>query len=1057
MPLPALRIALLLLCSGACALIYQTVWLRELRLIFGASTPASAAVLAIFMGGLGVGGLLLGRRVERHARPLGFYAALELLIAASTALTPLLLHVIRSLYIALGGSTRLGPGPGTLLRLLLSALVLSVPTLLMGGTLPAAARAALIQADTRRRSVAVLYGMNTLGAVLGAGLSTFYLLEHLGNRATLWLACLLNAGVAGIAFLIARSLPVPVIDSGLAEAAPQPASEAQPMSPLPPTGFVLGAAALVGFAFLLMELVWYRMLGPLLGGSSFTFGLILAVALFGIGIGGLCYSLFGATRPATLWGFALTCVLEAIGIAAPYALGDRVALLALALRALGVFGFVGQVCGWAVVAALVVLPAAIAAGVQFPLLIALLGRGSERVGQQVGRAYAFNTGGAILGSLLGGFWFMPHVSALGTWRLVGLLLALLGAAAALLSARYERQHRWAQRILPASGAVVALLLLLASGPTAVWRHGGIGSGRAELPEDSGSYNSLREWEHTTRRAISWEVDGVESSVGLSTAESLAFLVNGKSDGSTRADAATFLSGGLFGAVLHEQPRRALVIGLGTGITAGWLGAVPSMERVDVVEIEPAILQVADRSALVNHDVMHNPKVHIRVGDGREALLSDTQSYDLIVSQPSNPYRAGVASLFTQEYYQSARNRLASGGLFLQWLQAYEVDSQTVQTIYATLASVFPHIETWLTQPGDLLVVGSLAPIAYDVTRLRQRLATMPYKSAFQSILRMSSLEGLLGHYLFGNALAQTIAQAQGRRRNTDDRTEAEFAFARSAGGSSHLDLTALMELAHAQGQDLPALRGGAVALDEVVARRVSLFMLTESPAPMLQYLSDVQRQRAQLHRAYLHGDTELALQLALSDPHEPTDLLELPLLADLFVKGKDERAPAYIQRLRLQLPTEAEALQGLWHLQRREIPEAAAALEAAFRDFRRDPWAARMIMSRALWSVPELVGQDKVLAQRMYDALSAPFAISALNEVRLKALINAAAVLDYGPPCLGALEQVGPQSLWQERFLRWRLDCYEHTGQRELAKNAAADLRCFLEHEPQPLGRGLTK
>lgn len=206
------------------------------------------------------------------------------------------------------------------------------------------------------------------------------------------------------------------------------------------------------------------MLSPLLGGSSFAFGLILAIALLGIGLGGLAYALWGEHRPATWAGFALTCIFEAVGIALPYALGDQVALLAVALQSLDVFGFAGQVLGWSGVTALVVLPAAVASGVQFPLLIALLGRGRQQVARQVGLAYAWNTAGAIIGSLLGGFGLLPLLSAPGTWRLVGYLLAALAVAAALWSARHAGRRRWALTLLTTVGASGVVLLFSGSGP-----------------------------------------------------------------------------------------------------------------------------------------------------------------------------------------------------------------------------------------------------------------------------------------------------------------------------------------------------------------------------------------------------------------------------------------------------------------------------------------------------------------------------------------------------------------------------------------------------------------
>ncbi len=443
----------LLFLSGLCALVYQVVWLREFRLIFGASTAASAAVLAIFIGGLGLGGLLLGPRADRHPSPLALYARLEMGVALLSALTPALLALVREVYVGLGGSQALGLGAGTLLRLVLAGLVLAAPTLLMGGTLPAASRSIETDEDSRRRGVALLYGVNTLGAVVGSFVATFLLLEVLGNRTTLWLACLLNLAVAVTARAVARELP------------PSPAEAPQAeVERSAPTAFVLAAAATVGFAFFLMELVWYRILSPLLGGSVFTFGLILTLALLGIGLGGYAYALVGQDRPARLSGFAWTCLLEAACLAVPYALGDRVALLALLLRPLGNVGFQGHVLGWSLVTTVVVLPAAMVAGYQFPMLVALLGRGRAEVGRQLGQTYAWNTLGAIAGSLAGGFGLLPALSAQGCWRLATLLLLALGFVAILLAWRIEGALR--RLLVPSVLALLVASLLSAIGPTA---------------------------------------------------------------------------------------------------------------------------------------------------------------------------------------------------------------------------------------------------------------------------------------------------------------------------------------------------------------------------------------------------------------------------------------------------------------------------------------------------------------------------------------------------------------------------------------------------------------
>ena len=541
--------AFLLVGSGFCSLVYQVAWLRLLRLVFGASTAASAAVLAIFMGGLGIGGLLLGGRADRHRCPLALYGRLELGIAALAAVSPALVLLVRHLYIAAGGSAALGQGPGTALRLVLAALVLGLPTLLMGGTLPAMARAVERSTDTGRRDLAILYGSNTLGAVLGALTATFISLEALGIRSSIWAAAVLNLGVALTALALARrSAP-----RAAASARPEPAP---PVPKRPARGapmmLVLPAAAAVGFAFLLMELVWYRMLAPILGGSSYTFGLILAVALAGIGLGGLAYGLRARQRPPTLTAFASTCAAEALVLILPFAAGDGVAILALLLRPAGDLGFGVLAAIWLFLTVLVVFLPAFLAGYQFPLLVALLGPGKHRVGRQVGLVYGWNTFGAIAGAIAGGFGLLPLLTAPGVWRLVTVLLLVVAGSALLADILRSPRPRWRAVGVPLVMGGLATLLTTAPGPTAAWRHNPIGAGRVA---DISSVNDLQRRLEDRRRSIVWEAEGIESSVGILGRDQTIFLINGKADGSALRDGPNMVMSVLVGAALHGAPER----------------------------------------------------------------------------------------------------------------------------------------------------------------------------------------------------------------------------------------------------------------------------------------------------------------------------------------------------------------------------------------------------------------------------------------------------------------------------------------------------------------------
>jgi len=1041
-------VAGLLFASGFCALVYQIGWLREFRLIFGASTAASAAVLAIFVGGLGLGGWRLGRRADTHTRPLAFYAQLEGIVALSAAASPLLLALAGQLYIVVGGTPRLGLTGGTIVRLVLSTLVLALPTIAMGGTLPAAARAITAPGDARRRQLATLYGCNTLGAVTGCLVATFFALELFGTRSTLWLAAAINLIVAVMARQVDRTLG-PLSDDR--------APEAGTLEAQAPVAFVLTASAVVGFAFFLMELVWYRMLGPLLGGSVFTFGLILAVALAGIGVGGLLYSLLGADRPATISSFALTCLLEAVAIAFAFALGDRLATLAMVFTPFNLIGFWAQVGGWTAVTAVVVLPAALVAGYQFPLLVALLGRGRDGLGRQLGLTYATNTIGAIAGSLAGGFGLLPWLTAPGAWRLVAAMLLALGVAATAVRAK----GRGRRALIPQLALMaVTILLLTATGPTAAWRHSPIGAGRTPV----GSFatpNQWVSWTRTRQRSIVWEGDGVESSVALAGgAAGYSFIVNGKSDGSAVGDAGTQVMLGALGPLLNPSAQRALVIGLGTGSTAGWLGAVPSMDRVDVVELEPLILDVARACAAVNQDVLNNPKVHVTIGDARELLLLTPDHYDLIASEPSNPFRAGVASLFTREYYAAAFRRLTDDGLFLQWVQAYEVDARTLRTVYATMAPVFPHLETWQTTSGDLILIGARHPIPYRSSVLGPRIQQEPFRTALRAAWHATTLNGLFAHYVAGDSLTRAIAALPNLDRNEDDRNVVEFGFARAVGRTGTPMILEIRDLARQLGDAEPVVDGVTLDWSTLRTGLVSFYAATGFGANIAPQgtPAETARQRA-LEAFYVGNDAAAAREhwSVASGPGQggaaggPRDPVELAMLAMIEAASGSDSALPYIDRIRGYEPAEADAIHAMLLVRQGTFEDAAPALESALRQMAADPWPLQMIKEQTIALAGQLGAQTPALARRMVAALTPPMAAGALAEQRLTTAALLARTAGLAGTCAAPMHALEPYTPWDLTMLTLRRDCYAASGDPLLAA-AERDLARFGELEAQPFG-----
>jgi spermidine synthase len=984
---PSWRIAGLLFFSGLSALIYQTVWMREFRLIFGASTSATAAVLAIFMAGLGCGSALLGRRADAKENPLAYYARLELFIAAAAALSPFLLTLAAKIYFASGGSPVLGSFGATLLRLVLAAIVLGPATLLMGGTLPAAARAAETNADDGRRAVALLYGINTLGAVAGALLSTFALVETFGNRTTLLLAVMVNVLVALRARTLARSMTIE-------DVAPDETTVTRAIDPR----MVYAAAAIAGFAFLLMELVWYRMLSPILGGTTYMFGLVLAVALLGIGCGGTAYALLRGGRAATVGGFALTCSLEALAVAIPFALGDRIAVAAGVMRQLGTtYGFGGHVAAWILITLVVVFPAAFVSGVQFPLLIALLGRGRERVGRQIGAAYGWNTAGAIAGSLAGGFGLLPLLTATGTWRLVTIVLTALAIVAAALSLRHKQL---ALTVGALGSAAAALAAILATGPTAVWRHGGIGVGRMPRHQTSNQY---RAWANDLRRSILWEGDGRESSVALAVPNQITFIVNGKTDGSARSDAGTQAGISLIPALLHRQPKSAFVIGLGTGQSAGTLTIVPSMERVDVVELEPLVVDVAKACAAVNFHALTNPKVHLTLADAREVLLTTDRQYDLVISEPSNPYRAGIASLLTTEFYEAVRDRLQPNGIFAQWVQGYGIDAGTLRTAYATLHGTFPHVQTWWTLGGDLVLIASREPIVIDADLIRRRIAAEPFASATYDAWRIESAEGFLARLVGNEAFTAAVARVASTL-NTDNRTVIEFGFARSVSEDATANRL-LVSAAARESMNRPLHVRGAVDWKAVEAQR------PDTPGLGITRLG------------------QLVQSIASGDP----------------------RAEPQLGALSQRSPLDAMLLLGILRSRQERLDEATELLRRGFVAARKttlvDPATFGIAVDIALM----IARTDSRRARILFDALEQPFASKLYDTGRLNAMVTMAPLFDRcGAKTLSSLRALEPYPFWDLNLLTTRANCYTLAGDARTEK-AWEDLDAYTRMEPAPV------
>jgi spermidine synthase len=676
--------------SGASGLGYQVIWFKRFSHVWGNSSLAMAAVVTSFLSGLGLGAYVLGRAADRVRSPLLVYGLLEVAIGLVAFLVPLEVEVLLGFSTAVYGAVSSSPVWLYLARFLFTLAVLGPPCLLMGGTLPCLVREFTPPGQVPLGSTSWLYALNTLGAALGCALLGFWLLPSLGLGASQTLLALVNVAVGAAAIVLGRSA-----SWRTAPVEPVASEHAVPASPpgQPAHSAVLTAAALAGCAALILEMVWARQLGVILGGSTYVFTAVLTVFLAGVGLGSLVLKL-GLSRVRRPDQAA---VLIAVGIVAA-ALAGKLLIPALSfavglLRPLRVSPAGNALVSLAASAALELLPA-LGMGLLFPLLVRLTRESAVRPGAAVGRVYALNTLGSIAGSALTA---VLLVDWLGTSGAVAVALGLYTAVAVLL-------HPPAGSLRPALqlGALVAVASLCV-----------YASSRREDPRstDRGMYLYGPPDPASLRDEVLFFREGASANVlVLGSGEDRTLRVNGKVDASSRADMDMQLGAAYLPLFLRPQARQVLVIGYGSGTTAGAALLFPEV-HVTCCEIESAVVEGAEHFRDVNHDPRRSPRFGIVYDDGRSYLQGSERSFDLMVSEPSNPWIAGVANLFSMEFYELASRRLTAGGLFAQWVQTYSFTAADYALVARTLMQVFEHVYLVRISEGDTLLLAAHAALS----------------------------------------------------------------------------------------------------------------------------------------------------------------------------------------------------------------------------------------------------------------------------------------------------------------------------------------------------------
>src|SRR2546426_1020967 len=742
--------------SGATGLIYELLWVRLLYQAFGSTIQSVTTVVAAYMGGLGLGAWLLGSRGDSHPRPAALYGWLEIAIGCFGLASPLVFGMVSWLYVSVGGALQLEGAASMLLRFSLAGLALLVPTTLMGGTLPVLTRAfAVGDRGALRRTVGSLYGLNTLGAMTGTALAGFLLTEHVGIRLSLWLTGLSNLALGLWALWLARSLePAPPATPAHLDPSPSRA--------LRRLGLVL--LGVTAFASLLDEVAWTRVLVMIVGGSTYAFTLVLLMFLLGIGVGSVLVARRGAPEPETGASAALAQGVTAAGAALLLLFLGVLPGYIVALFQLHQLGSTARLLLLGTVVAAVVLVPAIGMGMSFPLLNDLVARAGDSRARDVGRAYAINTGGSIAGAVLTGFVLVVWLGTDLTLRLGVLVNAASALVLAVLVSRGVAEgsaEHGRLRVRVVGGGLLASLALAAAVAAPRWSTRLIDLGPAiyaRRPMDAAARRAFLQ--HAGSRQLAFR-EGWNATVSVWEAYwGHALKVNGKTDASDYGDMDTEVLVGLAPVAARSGAASALVIGYGSGVTTRVLAAAPGMQRVRVVEIEPAVLAMGRYFRHGNDSVLDHPIVTVPVDDARSALQLSHERFDIIVSEPSNPWLAGVATLYTPEFFEIVRRRLGDDGVFCQWLQLYQLPVPVLAGIVGNLRTVFPNVEVWFSYPGDLVVLGSRRPFRYDPAWLAR---LMGPRGAFEDVAReylnVDTPADYFGHFLLGSAaVSQLVAR-----------------------------------------------------------------------------------------------------------------------------------------------------------------------------------------------------------------------------------------------------------------------------------------------------------
>ncbi len=708
--------------SGLTGLIYEIVWTRMIVKVIGAAPFAVSIILTVFMGGLGLGSFIAGKTIDRVRGPrrlLRLYALLELAIGAYGIILPGLIPLAKPLYSLLYNQLFSHFLLYSVLTLAGCLLLLILPSTCMGATLPVLCRFYIVQLGHLGTRSGRLYALNTIGAAVGSFVCGFWLIAWFGVWGSLLAAVFINCSIGAICFLasarLAQPLPLRHLPSSdtAADAKPDADETTFPSSSAGHRFITLSIFALSGFCAMAYEVIWTRLLGLIVGPTIYSFTIILTTFITGLGLGSLIFGRLADRTEKPLRLLIHTQLFAAVlALGVSQLLGNSQLFFAkLIYHYQTTFGLLSAVKVFVLFIGMI--GPTIFLGATFPLVGKIYTSSLGRIGHSIGFAYTVNTIGAVLGSFCAGFLLIPLA---GKERSLSLVVGLQLCGALCAGGYLVRARRKAEfgKWVPAGVIALAALILCVYLPH--WNRQQLAVGMYHRFEEFSAELQSCGWleallhgpsrleQHQAHTRLLYYGDGiggfttVMKIINFFGEDEYLLLNSGKGDASSHIDMPTQTLTAHIPLLFHPDPREVLVIGLASGISAGEALFYP-VERLDIVDISEQVVKASNFFIPWNNDVLANPKTEIIIQDARAHLELTNRSYDVIVAEPSNPWMAGLANLFTEECFTLARNRLKPGGIFVQMFHSYQMDWSTFSLLGRTFSKVFPHSILMITLPA----------------------------------------------------------------------------------------------------------------------------------------------------------------------------------------------------------------------------------------------------------------------------------------------------------------------------------------------------------------------